>query len=60
MEVFEALVFTYMREQFGLQVQIWHRWSDGCSSQFRFVHFCNILHFQTMFAKVAVHTSKTA
>ena len=49
-----------MREQFGLQVQIWHRWSDGCASQFRLVHICNLLHYQTMFAQVAVHTSETA
>ena len=34
-QVFEALVFKYLKEKFGIDVKVWHRWSDQCSAQFK-------------------------
>ena len=39
-EKFEQLVFEYMREKHGVQAQVWWRWTDQCSAQFK-SQLCN-------------------
>ena len=34
-ELFEKLVFDFMKERHGIQPKVWWRWSDQCAAQFK-------------------------